>query len=171
MAKELTVRIQRVVTTTALEAAAQYTAGDVLSNSDTGGAGVAWTFSKMGNTNGRGGYITKAIVISETESITPQLSLYLFNKVPTCELDDNEAAVLPIHADFANFVGVINFISMTSQGDESFAVATPSTADQIPLGYKCAVADDDLYGVLVTEDTFTQTGGDDMTVILIIEQH
>ena len=159
-----------VTVTKALEAAVAYTAGDVLSETDTASAGTDWDFDGVGKGVGGYGRIVTAIVKSESESIIPELRLYLFNVAPTnTELDDNAAATVPHHDD-SGFVGMIDFPAMTGNGDDSFAIATPGAVGNLPLYYVCASDDDALYGVLVTQDAFTQTATDDMTVTLVVEQ-
>jgi len=157
----------RVQTTTSLEAAAAYAADDVLSNSDTNGAGVVWTFSNIVPGTAGHGWIEKAIVESESESITPRLTLMLFTVGTAdlnCELDDNAASTCPNPSDKAYFVGAIDFPAMTDHGDDSFSVSSPSTYGNLPLKFESL--DGNLYGVLVTRDAFTQTATDDMTITL-----
>ena len=163
--------LKEVSFTKALEAAVAYDAGDVLSESDTASAGTAWTFSAIARANGAYGYIVKAQVISETTALTPRLTLFLFNATPNCELDDNAANDALVHADEANYVGKIDFPAMEDIGTgNSEAMATPSTYGNLPLAFKCATAADDLIGVLVTRDAFTQTATDDMIVKLTVDQ-
>jgi len=164
--------LKSVSVTKALEAAVAYTAGDVLCETDTASAGTAWTFAAIARANGAKGYITKAQVISETTAITPRLTLFLFHTAPTCELDDNAANTALLHADEANYIGKIDFPAMEDIGTgDSEAVATPSTVGNLPLEFECAAAADDLIGVLVTRDAFTQTATDDMIVKLTVEQY
>jgi len=165
--------IVEVRTTKALEAASAYAANDVLSESDTNGEGTDWDFDAIGRTNGAYGLVISAIAISESESVTPRLTLFLFNAPPTSELDDNAANTAPDAADMAKVVGRIDFPAMDSLGTtDSLAVATPNTpASNLPLPFKCASGDDALYGILVTRDAFTQTATDDMTIILLVEQY
>jgi len=69
-------------------------------------------------------------------------------------------------------VGKIDFPALESLGTtDSTATATPSTVGNLPLAFKCAAGADDLFGILVTRVAFTQTAGDDMTVILLVEQY
>jgi len=166
--------IKEVRVTKALDASAgAYAANDVLSEDDTNGQGTDWDFDGVGRTNGAYGLVIGAIAISESESVTPRLTLFLFNAAPTSELDDNAANTAPDAADLAKVVGRIDFPAMDSLGTtDSLAVATPNTpASNLPLPFKCASGDDALYGILVTRDAFTQTAGDDMTIILLVEQY
>ncbi len=163
-------RLVNFPVTKALAAAAIYHAEDVLSESATNGAGTAWTFSDVVDVNGGSGYIIKAQVISETTNVTPRLTLFLFSATPTSELDDHAANTALLHADLANYVGRIDFPAMEDLGGDSMAVCTPSTTGNLPLAFKCAATANDLFGILVTRDAFTQTATDDCTVILQVEQ-
>ncbi len=165
-------RLVTVSVTKALTAASAYDAADVLSESATASTGTAWTFSAVGKVNNGTGYIVKAHAISETTALTPRLTLYLFNATPTSELDDHAANTALLHADLANYVGKIDFPAMEEVGAaDSEAMATPSTYGNLPLAFQCATAADDLYGILVTRDAFTQTAGADMTISLTVEQY
>jgi len=162
--------IRRVAVTKALEAAVAYTANDVLSENDTDGQGTAWTFAAIARVNGGSGYITKAEIISESESVTPRITLYLFNAAPTSELDDNAANTAPDSADLAKFIGKIDFPALESVGTtDSMATVTPSTVGGLPLGFTCSSTADDLFGIAVTRDAFTQTATDDLTIVLTSE--
>lgn len=165
--------VQKTVSTTkVLAAASAYHAEDVLSESASNGVGTAYTFSAVARGDGASGYITRASVISETTNVTPRLTLFLFTATPTCELDDHAANTALKHADLANYIGKIDFPATEDLGTgDSEAVATPSTYGNLPLPFTCPVSADDLYGVLVTRDAFTQTAGDDMTIVLTVEQY
>lgn len=168
----LNTNLVTVTLTKALAAAAGYTANDVLSES--AAAGTDWDFAAVARLDGGGGYIVGAIAQSESESVTPQLRLFLFNAAPTgCVVNDNVANTAPDATDLAKVVGFIDFPSMSSLGTtDSIAVATSNTpASNLPLPFKCAAADDNLYGILVTRGDFTQTATDDMTITLYVEQH
>lgn len=163
-------QIKIVSVTKALAAAGDYAAEDVMSESAT--AGTAWTFSAIARENGGSGYITKAMAICETTALTPTLSLYLFTATPTSNLNDNVANTALLHADLANYVGRIDFPAMTDFGGDSEALLTSSTAGVLPLAFTCASDADDLFGILVTQSAITgESAGDDMTVILGVEQY
>jgi len=164
--------LKQVSVTKVLSAATAYHAGDVLSESATNNVGTAWTFSGIARADAAYGYITKAHVISETTAIVPRLVLYLFNATPTCELDDHAANTALLHADLAKYIGRIDFPAMSENGTgDAEAIATPSTYGNLPLAFQCAAAADDIIGVLVTMDAFTQDAGDDMTIVLTVEQY
>jgi len=165
-------RLVTVTTTKALESASAYTAGDVLSESDTASAGTDWDFDSVGKVNGGTGYIVRANAICETTNVTPRLTLFLFNTAPTCELDDNAANTALLHADLAGYIGKIDFPAMEDLGTgDSESLASPSTYGNLPLAFNCASGDDAIYGVLVTRDAFTNTATNDMTIKLVIEQY
>ena len=167
-------RLVTVSVTKALTSASAYAAEDVLSESATNGVGTAWTFSAIAKVDGGTGYIVKAQAICETTAVTPRLTLYLFNTTPTSELDDNAANTALLHADLANYVGKIDFPAMEDVGGDSEAVASPSTYGNLPLAFQCrntATVADDLIGILVTRDAFTNTAGNDVTVTLTAEQY
>lgn len=162
-------KIKTVSVTKALAAASAYDAADVLSESATNGVGTAYTFSAIARYNGAGGEVTKAHVISEATGITPRLVLYLFTAAPTCELDDHAANTALLHADQANYIGRIDFPAMSENGTGGAeAVATESTYGNLPLTFTCPTTADDLFGVLVTMDAFTQTAGNDMIIKLTV---
>jgi len=165
-------RLKTVSVTKALAAASVYDANDVLSESAGAGAGTIWTFAAIASKNGGTGYIVKAHAISETTAVTPRLTLFLHNATVAAELDDHATNTQLLHTDLASYVGKIDFPAMEDLGTgDSEAVATPSTTGNLPLAFECATAADDLYGVLVTRDAFTQTAGDDMVIRLTAEQY
>lgn len=143
-----------------------YAAEDVISESTT--AGTVWTFSDVVGFGGRGGLITKAIVQTDEGALTPQLSLLLFNAAPTtANLNDNAANTAPDYDDVGKFVGVIDFPAMTDLGgDSSWAVASLSADNDLPLAFKCADADVNLYGILVAQGALTPVSTQKVTITL-----
>jgi hypothetical protein len=161
-------RMKVVSVTKALAAAAIYDANDVISES--AAAGTIWTFAALAKQDGGSGYITKANIISESENVTPKLTLFLYTAAPTGALNDHAANTNPDAADLANYIGKIDFPAMESLGTtDSTTMCTPSTSGGLPIAFTCAVASDDLFGVLVTRDAFTQTATDDMTIRITVE--
>lgn len=144
-------------------------ANDVISESTS--LGRAWDFDGIASKRGGTGYIVKASVISESEGATPRLTLFLFNAIPTSNLNDDAANAAPDAADLDKYVGKIDFPAMESLGTtDSNALVTPSTTGNLPLAFQCVRSSANLYGILVTRDAFTQTATDDMTVVLLAEQ-
>ena len=163
-------RLVRVSITKALASATAYAAEDVLSESAT--VGTDWDFSAVGKVNGGTGYIVKAQAICETTAVTPRLTLFLFHTAPTSAVNDNIANTALLHADLANYIGKIDFPAMEDLGTgDSESIASPSTYGNLPLAFNCGSAADDLFGILVTRDVFTNTAGNDMTITLVCEQY
>ncbi len=164
--------LKTVSVTKVCEAEGAYSAADVISETDTGGAGTAWTFAAIARENGASGYITGARVISETTALTPRLVLYLYTATPTCELDDNAPNTANIWADRANVVGQIDFPAMSENGPAASATqASVSTAGGVPIPFTCAAGADDLIGVLATLDGFDQVDDKSIRVDLTVEQY
>ncbi len=151
-----------------------YAVGDVVNDDDCSTTASAWTFPNMVRANGRSGTIIGATIFSESENITPRLTLFLFNATPTGQLTDNSANTSPVSGDRLKYVGQIDFAALDtlcSTGTASTTVTTPSTVGGIPLPFQCGTADTDLYGVLATRDGFTQTATDDITIVLLVEMY
>lgn len=167
---EVSGKQKTVSVTKELDAASAYDTDDVLSEATS--SGIAWTFAAIAEQNGSSGYITKAHVISETTNVTPRLVLFLFTATPTSELDDHAKNTALLYADLANYVGRIDFPAMEDINTGcSEVVATSSTVGNLPLAFTCASDADDLIGILVTRDAFTQAANKDMIVRLTVEQY
>ena len=162
--------LKEVRVTKALVAAAAYAANDVLSESAS--AGTDWDFDAVAKEPGGSGLIVGAIAISETNSVTPRITIFLFDAEPTgCVLNDNVANTAPATGDLDKVIGKIDLPALESLGTtKSMAIATISTTGNLPLPFKCLRDKHIIYGVAVTRDAFTQTAGDDLTVILLIDQ-
>ena len=163
--------IKTVSVTKVCEAEGAYAAADVISESDTDGAGTCWTFEEVAAVNGGSGYITNARIISETTALTARLVLQLYKATPTCELDDNAANTGVLWADRANFVGPIDFPALSENGTgASASMVTPSTIGGLPIAFTCANSCDDLFGVLVTLDAFDQVDDKSIRIDITVEQ-
>lgn len=173
MATELIAKLKTIYTTKAIDASiGAYAANDVVNNDDCSTTATCWTFSQVAKSNGRFGYIVGATIVSESESIVPKLTLYLFKAVPTSQLTDNSANTAPDAADKLNYLGKIDFPALESLGTTDSTATVPSVTNGIlRFPFNCAAGDDDLYGILVTRDIFTQTATDDLTIILNVEQY
>jgi len=120
-----------VLTTKTLEAEGAYTAGDVVSESDTNGVGTDWDFDFGGT-----GYITKAVVSHPTTALVAVLDIDLYSKPPTCELDDHAAGNGPITADIPFYLGTIHCPALSSKGTGHATVTvTPSTYGGLPIEF------------------------------------
>jgi len=160
-----------VSVTKALAAAGNYAAGDVVSESAS--AGTTWNWANVVKTNGGHGFITKATALLETTALTPRFTVFLFDTDPTSAVtNDNVANTAPLHADAATFVGAIEFPAMKSLGTgDSYAVAQPGSSSLLPLEFKCASGDRDLYAIVATRDAITgETATDDLIIVLTIRE-
>lgn len=138
-----------------LAAAGDYAAEDVLSESATDTEGSAFKFEHVARRKGGPFSIRKVVALLTTTALTPRITLYLFTKSPSSELDDNAANSAVATADRPFYVGRIELPAMTDLGGNSEAIATPDTGSNLPLEGVCAVGDDSLYGIAVTEDAIT----------------
>lgn len=144
---------------------------DVISESATNGAGTAWKFINMAKKNGGGGYITTAVIQAQTTNIASWLSLFLFTKTPTCELDEDAANTAPIWADRMFYLGRIDFPACSDIGTGmSETIATPSTVGNIPIGFVCEHDTRDIYGVLAIRNAVDLADNTTLTISLIVEQ-
>ncbi len=143
-------------------------AEDVLSEA-TSVAATSLVFTVVGRYNVGSGFIVRAQALCETTNVTPRLSLYLFNALPTSELRDNVANTAVLNADIGNYVGRIDFPAMDDLGGDSSALCTPSTYGNLPLAFTCGSSTTSLWGILVTRDIVTPGAADDMTIILQVE--
>ena len=169
MPQETIFRFKTVSVTKALAAASAYDAGDVLS--EHASTGTAWTFSAIAMQNGASGEITKVHAISQTTALTPRLAMYFYTTAPTSQLNDHAANTALLYADEANYIGRVDFVAMSENGTgASEAIATESTYGNLPLAFTCAAAADDIYGILVTMDVFTQVATKDMVVKVTVKQ-
>jgi len=149
-----------------IAAAENYTAEDVLSNSATDGQGTPWEFPNVGES----GVILKGRIFIQTTALTPRITLYLFSRRPTSEMDDNVANVAPSLADISFFVGQIDFPALEDLGGVSASQATPSTSGNLPMTY--GGCDGTLYGIAVTREAITgETANDQMGITLEVEPY
>ena len=162
--------LKEVSDTQAVAAAGDYGVNDVICNNAT--TGIPWNFADVVERVGGAGYITKAQITVETTAQAHRLTLYLFKETPSSELDDNVTNTGPADADRGFYLGKLDFPALESLGaGNSDVVITPSTVGGVPFAFECAVADVDLYGILVTRDAFTnETATDDYKITLTIEQ-
>ncbi len=158
--------------TKVIEAKGAYAAEDVLSSATATGSALTWDFNEIFRANNTGGYITKAIIKSETTGLRFRPTMYLYHTAPTGKMGDNEANENPLYADQAKYVGRISWVALSDSGGISESIATPATADDLPLWVDSATAADDLFGILITESAETgQSAGDDFVVTITLEQY
>lgn len=146
----------------AVAAAANYTAGDVVSESAT--AGTSWEFSPIQLFEARRGVITHAVLTSSEDSVTARYRLHLFTSDPSAsELDDNVAKNFAA-ADLGKYVGSIDFEAVVDQGAGGWTKSSPY------VGFQLDEASQALYGVLEDLDGETaETAGMTYTIRLFVE--
>lgn len=145
-----------------LAAAGNYGANDVLSESAS--AGTSWVFTDSAHIAGGAAKIIRALLSTEVATQTFGARLYLYTIAPTCNLNDNVANDGPNVADKEEFIGVITFGNQAiGLGGGTLPFSEAILAQ--PLPFICATADKDIYGVLVTEDAFTDESATQKVVV------
>jgi hypothetical protein len=145
-----------------------YAAGDVVGADDCCTTlAIVWTF-EVAKAKGESFYIVGARLVNETENQVVQYDLKLFNATPTGELRDNFPNNNPIFRDADKWIGDVSFPTSVAQGATvvTHTEATPSTLGKLPKPMKCAVDDNKIYGVLVTNTVYTQTATDKIRIVL-----
>lgn len=151
-------------TTPAIAAAGDYADNDIMS--DSASAGVAWVFADMAGVNGGSGEIVGAALTCSVAALASTFRLWLFNANPSASsLNDN--AAFSLHAsDQDKLVQTVDFATTASLG----GVAGSITA-ALSKPFTCAVADNDLYGILQATDAITnETAGMIVTVKLMVKR-
>ncbi len=166
-----TAKIVPISVVKALAAAADYEADDVMSESAT--VGTAWNFPNVVGKVGASASIIQAIISLETPTLTPAITLFLFNVVPTSVLNDGIENTAVLEADLANYIGSIDFPALETIGalGNSSAIVTNADGGNLPSHFKCAVADVDLYGIAVTRDIEAgEAAGENLTITIVAER-
>lgn len=142
-----------------IEAAGNYTAGDVLSESDTNGAGTAWSWDGLGP-SGQTFFITGGVLVGDNQSRLVTHRLHLFSNNPSnSELDDN-AALNIVSADKSLYQGYIDFPATTDEG-------TAVTSQRSGLAHAVKTASGTLYGILEDLDGETdESAGETIEITL-----
>jgi len=161
-------KIRVTVTKTRPANTTAYGAEDVVSES--AGSGTAWNFDAVVHTPGSGGTIVGAVLVDDDTGRTQAMTLYLFDITPTGNLNDNAANTNPVADDTDNYLGRIEFPALSDNGGLSDTRASHGIANGLPLPIKTVAGDDAIYGVLVTEGTYTPTSGEIYLVSLIVDQ-
>ena len=138
--------------TKTLAASTDYAAEDVLSNDAS--SGTYFIFDNMAKKNGGSGKIEKAEVMLSVTALTPRITLYLFNRPPTSNLNDNAANAAPAVGDWVGYQGELNFPALKDLGGVSSTTITANTIGGLELPYKCGDTKR-LYGIAVLEDAVT----------------
>lgn len=139
--------VKRSRASRAVAAAGNYSAGDIISDSATNGAGTAWEFKEMAFASGRPGTIYGAAWTCDEDSVVFRLRLHLWTGSPSTatELDDNAAKTMD-NDDRSLYLGYIDFPAGVDLGEFSAAQT------ECGKGYWCGQGGTSLYGVLETLD-------------------
>lgn len=147
-----------------------YAAGDAVTNSTS--APTALTFALVGRTpTGYGsGLIARAVIVDSTsETLKPDLELWLFNASPTP--DNDNAAFTPTDAELANLIGVFQFPTtewlVGTAGTGGNAVCASVQENVV---FECGDDLQALYGLLVVRNAYVPVSGEVFTIILQIIQ-
>lgn len=153
------------VTITGPAGVAAYAAGDVVSN----GSVITLANCARGATSpiGLSGYIVRAVLITDNPACVSHFRLHLYNVAPSGIADN--APLTFLYADRGNYVGMIDFAPMISEGVGSTAAyAANSTVRQ---AYNCAAAGTSLFALLETVDGFTPTASENYFLSITVAQN
>ncbi len=169
----LSIRLVKVTAQLTLAAAGNYEANDVLSNSTS--VGVPFVFKDVAKVAGGGGYIVRAkLTLSKAggiTAITPQCTLQLYTKTPTCNLNDAAINTGVLAADVPFHIGDIEFPALANIGGSPSSERVPSTWGKLPKAFVCNAKLKSIYGVLVILAAETsETSATIATIDLYIEQ-
>lgn len=132
--------------TPAVAAASDYADNDIVSNSASNGAGVAWVFADMARVEAGKGRVVSALLSCSVAAVVASFRLHVFNANPSAsELDDN--AAFSVHAnDQDKYLFWIDFPALA--GGRSFV-------GDLNIPYTCAASSTSLYGILQITDAET----------------
>jgi len=144
-----------------------YAAKDAVANR-TAGASVL-TFENMARVVGKGGYIVKAVMLTDQAANVASFRLHLFNAAPTAQQDNATFALL--WAARASYLGFIDMgpLAQESTGSTAAGAERSSGVGALPLSFMCASGDKNLYGLLETLDVFTPAALQNFFVMLAAE--
>lgn len=150
-----------------------YTAGDVVSNSIT--ATTLMKFLNAARFNGQGAYLTKARLWTDKKTETAQYRLYLFafsesDATTPVSVPVDNAPMTSIYANAALSLGYIDFPAVKDDADTSNSTAAYAEVAPSLLGFKCAGADDSIYGVLVNQTGTTPASAQNFFVALTFDR-
>lgn len=154
--------------TVTLVAASDYASGDVLSDSTS--AGTARRFRNVVDRDSGGGVIVMAHAMCSATGLTPRITSYFFEAIPTSNLNDNAANTALLEADLPNYLGKIDFTGLGDLGGYSEAIVTTSTAGNLPIAFGLE-SGRDIYSIDVTRDAITgEVANMKLTITLAILQ-
>lgn len=141
----------------------QYGAGEVV--------GSMITFVDAGRVVGGSGWILGGILIDSANAATVlQSEVWLFDRLTTAAADNTAFSVTD--AQMANFIGLIQFLTPfigLATADAAGNLVNNGTLTNY-IAYKCATDSKDLYGILITRNTYTPYASELFTIKLRIAQ-
>ena len=146
---------RKLSVTVIAEAAGDYGAADVVSNSDTGDAGVAAAFTGAAPLAGSIVTLFGVAVRVNAPSFVPQLKLHFFNRAPVAaevEMDDNVAFSIKTTAGQDIYLGSVTLPALANPGGTLFAAAETVTTTQIQKPMQLGSGETSLYMVIETVD-------------------
>ena len=129
-----------------------------------------WIIKNAAAQKGGSGYITQLGINTEVESQTARIAVQVFTKAVTSTLVDDAPCVSPNTNDEPYMEGEITPPALTSRGDGSYTLATPSTVGGLPLGFTCLPSSRDLYLNVIAVDITSFDAGERMIVSGKIER-
>lgn len=144
-----------------------YAAKDVVANK-VAGASVL-TFENMARVAGKGGYIVKAVMLTDQAANVARFRLHLFNAAPAAQQDNATFALL--WAARTSYLGFIDVGPLAQESTGSTAAGDTLTSGEIglPFGFMCASGDKNLYGLLENLDAFTPAALQNFYILLSAE--
>lgn len=143
-----------------LPSALSYTAGYVMTSSDS--AGKAMTFSSAGRFNGSTGAVGSALCIcSQNATVKPDIELWVFAADSDADADltnmNNNSAFVPTDTDLSKCVGVIDFplstwkVGNAGSGTDGNCINVVSGVD---LLYRCSLLASSLFAYAVVRNAY-----------------
>lgn len=151
------------------EAATDYADNDVISNSDTNGAGLALEFPSAVGAGGAGKIIGGSINVVASTNVAATMGLQLFSQTPTAtELDDNAAEGGVGAADTPYYLGEMLFAAGTDYGAGN--IKPPSTVTPAAPFMIRAESGRSVFGRLIMRDAdANETAATTIIITLYIE--
>lgn len=143
-----------------------YAAGDVVADSTSTPTIIKFRSAAQGN--GAPSIIQHAILVDSASVATkPDLELWLFDT--TITMDNDNAVFTPTDAELLTLIGVIAFpVADFKVGDATVGAGGNAICEARNLGipFNTAIADNDIYGVLVVRNAYVPVSGETFTVRL-----
>lgn len=146
----------------------QYAINDVVSNSTL--ASTLMRFANLARALGKGGYLTKARLVTDNKAFLAQMRLWLYTvNNPTVSADNAGFALN--YSNRAIRIGYIDFPTLATEDSTNSNSASAIRSDDLRLEFTCDPASRDLYGLLETKTLVTPTSAQNFFVELAAEQN